>query len=187
MRRSSCKCAVSKKVSAVWRYGGRPRPACGRFAAGTRSPRSDGSHPAEARLERKIPAAAKGDPVPRAARSTDACAVLTSTPAAQRADTAGCTADRYSRAARQQAHVERMRHAALPCGEPTSETATQTVLRTVCAPARVFSDGMGRCCNCRAANRHGGILRATDAARRRFSVAGIARTVCHNHTILWGK
>ena len=105
-----------QKASALWRYGGRPRPKCGRFAAGTRSPQSDGSHPAEARLERKIPAAAKGDPVPRAARSTDAFASLTSTPAAQRADTAGCTADRYSRAARQQAHVERMRHAALPCG-----------------------------------------------------------------------
>ena len=176
-----------QKVSALWRYGCRLRPKCGRFAAGTRSPRLNGSHPAEARRERKIAAAAKGDPVPRAARSADACAVLASTLAARRADTAGCTADGYSHAALQQAHGERMRHAALPCGEPPSETATQTVLRTVCAPARVFSDGMGRCCNCRAANRHGGILRATDAARRRFSVAGIARTVCHNHTILWGK
>ena len=86
-----------------------------------------------------------------------------------------------------QAHGKKLRHAALPRGEPPSEAATHTVLRTVCAPARAFSDGMRRCCNCRAANRHGSILCATDAAQRRFSVAGITRTVCHNHTILWGK
>lgn len=45
-------------------------------------------HPAEACSERKMTAAAKGDPVPRAARSTNARASLASTPAARRADTA---------------------------------------------------------------------------------------------------
>lgn len=63
------------------------------------------------------------------------------------------------RRTRRQAHGKKLRHAALPCGEPPSEAATQTVLRTVCAPARVFSDVMRRCCSCRAANRHGCILR----------------------------
>lgn len=148
---------------------------------------TDGRHPAATRRERKMPAAAKGDLVPRAARSADARASLASTPAARRADTAGCTADGYSRAARQQAHGEGKRHAALPCGEPPSEAATQTVLRTVCAHARAFSDGTERWCGCRAKSHRGGILRATDAAQRRLSVMGIARTVCHNHTILWRK
>ena len=49
---------------------------------------TDGRHPAATRRERKMPAAAKGDPVPRAARSANACAVLASTTAARRADTA---------------------------------------------------------------------------------------------------
>ena len=39
-----------------------------------------------------------------------------------------------------QAHGKKLRHAALPRGEPPSEAATRTVLRTVCAPARAFSD-----------------------------------------------
>lgn len=69
-----------KKVSTFRRYAGRLPPKCGCPAANTRSPRSDGRHPAEARSERKKTAAAKGDLVPRAARSTNACAVLASTP-----------------------------------------------------------------------------------------------------------
>ena len=175
------------KVSALCQCGGCLRPKCGCPAANTRSPRSDGRHPAEARSERKKTAAAKGDPVPRAARSADARASLASTPAARRTNTAKPQRETRQRQTQRQAHSEGMRHAALPCEEPPSEAATRTVLRTVCAPARIFSDGTIRCCGCRAVNRHGGILRATDAARRRFSVSGIARTVWHNHTILWGK
>ena len=155
--------------------------------AKTRSPRSNGSHPAEARRERKIAAAAKGDPVPRAARSADARASLTSTPAARRTNTAKPQRKTRQRRTRRQAHGKGMRHTALPCGEPPSEATTHTVLRTVCAHARAFSDGAERWCGCRAKSHRGSILRATDAAQRRFFVAGIARTVCHNHTILWRK
>ena len=160
--------------------------------AKTRSPRSNGSHPAEARRGRKMPAAAKGDPVPRAARSTNACAVLASTPTRSGRIQISRTTTKSQRETRRQqtqrqASGKKLRHAVHPCKEPPSEAATQTVLRTVCAPARVFSDGAERWCGCCAKSHRGSILRATDAAQRRFSVAGITRTVCHNHTILWGK
>lgn len=186
-------------ANAPFRKGERPlsmrRPPATKMRlsrAKTRSPQSDGRHPAATSSERKMTAAAKGDPVPRAARSAAAFASLTSTPTRSGRIQISNTSAKSQRKTRQrrtrrQAHGKKLRHAVHPCEEPPSEAATQTVLRTVCAPARAFSDGTERWCGCRAKSHRGGILRATDAAQRRFSVAGITRTVCHNHTILWGK
>ena len=192
MRPPFCTCAIAARKAPS---DGMPA-ACRQNAAVTRKN-------AITPIERPPP----GRGTPRAAnagcgkrRSRSACGTLGGRPRGARVDDRR-TAGGYSQAKRRrsrsekrgsgktqrQAHGKKLRHAALPRGEPPSEAATRTVLRTVCAPARAFSDGTERWCGCRAKSHRGSILRATDAAQRRFSVAGITRTVCHNHTILWRK
>ena len=192
MRRSFCKCAVSKRRAPFVNAAA----ACGQNAAVPRRIRDRPDRMAAtlprhaASGKRRLPQKAIPFRV-RHARRTPARRSHRRPPRGGRIQPSNTSAksqrETRQRQTQRQAHGEGMRHAALPCEEPPSEAATRTVLRTVCAPARAFSDGTERWCGCRAKSHRGGILRATDAAQRRFSVAGITRTVCHNHTILWRK